>query len=149
MTQLETQGRIILVVDDEPTILMMARYVLEPAGYVVLGAYSGKEGLEVFSERHAELDLVVLDFMLPDIAGDEVMRRMVEIDDTVPFVAASGCSEYEVAKDMRDGAVCFLRKPFDLKAFPAQITAAIGEAAPRRAHCPPAKACAASAESET
>ncbi|MBM3134959.1 MAG: response regulator, partial [Chloroflexi bacterium] len=67
----------ILVVDDEPGVVEIAQVNLEPEGYTVLGASDGLEGLAKI--RSAKPDLVVLDIMMPQMDGWEMLRRM-ELD---------------------------------------------------------------------
>jgi len=73
----------ILLVDDEDSIQTLLTYPLERDGYRVLQARDGDEALRLF--RDQEIDLVVLDLMLPKVDGLEVCRRM-RAESTVPIV---------------------------------------------------------------
>ncbi|WP_273381844.1 response regulator, partial [Symbiobacterium thermophilum] len=64
----------ILVVDDEPSILELVAYNLRRAGFEVLTADNGEDGLRI--AREEEIDLVILDVMLPGIDGFEVLRAL-------------------------------------------------------------------------
>ena len=111
----------VLVVDDEPTIITMARLALEPKGYTVIGACNGTEALELYAQRNEDLALAILDYMLPDILGDELLERMSAINESVRFIAASGCSDDEIAPSFLVGTEAFLRKPFSVKELAERI----------------------------
>ncbi len=70
------EGPIILIVDDEPAVLRYLSSVLVSAGYVPLLARGGKEALEILS--HTRADAVLLDLLMPDMSGAEVIRRIRE-----------------------------------------------------------------------
>lgn len=114
-------GRTVLFVDDEPSIITLAGYALERAGLEVLGAHSGRDALRTYTERHHEIDVVVLDYMLPDMRGDELLARLCEIDDSVPLVAMSGYSREQVDASVRDRVALFLCKPFDLSTLAVKL----------------------------
>lgn len=80
-------GPVILCVDDEPTGLLMRRLLLESQGYCVLAAANGAEGLSLFSSEL--VDLVVLDYMMPDMDGGQVAQKMRGANPAVPIVLLS------------------------------------------------------------
>ncbi|RUM89381.1 MAG: sigma-54-dependent Fis family transcriptional regulator [Thermodesulfatator sp.] len=100
----------ILVVDDEPSILESLRDILEDEGYGVRCVESGEEALRLAEERAP--DLVLLDVWLPGIDGIEVLRRLREIQPTLPVIMISGHGTIEMAvKAVKLGAFDFLEKP--------------------------------------
>ena len=78
---------VILCVDDEPTGLQLRKIILESRGYRVLIADSGPAGLNLFADN--AVDLVVLDYLMPHMKGDEVAERMRETKPHVPIVMLS------------------------------------------------------------
>lgn len=102
----------ILLVDDEPGILMMVKRRLEFEGYEVTAVMNGEEALR--SAREFRPDLVVLDVMLPGLDGYEVCRR-IKADERLrmPVVMLSAMTQQ---KDERAGFECgadaYIRKPF-------------------------------------
>ena len=78
---------LILCVDDEVNGLQLRKIILESSGYRVLIAASGAEGLKLFAEHSVEL--VVLDFLMPEMKGDEVAERMREMKPHVPIIMLS------------------------------------------------------------
>lgn len=89
---------LILCVDDEVNGLQLRKIILESSGYRVLIAASGAEGLKLFAEQPVEL--VVLDFLMPEMKGDEVAERMREIKPDVPIVMLSAYYDLPARVDL-------------------------------------------------
>ena len=102
----------ILVVDDEPAIVETLQFVLEDAGYRVLTAGSAKDCLEVIARERC--DLVLLDLMLPDRPGLEVLEDIGRINRSLPVVMLTAYGTIETAVEAtRLGAANFLTKPWN------------------------------------
>jgi DNA-binding response OmpR family regulator len=103
----------ILIVDDEPNIVVPLQFLMEQNGYSVLVAQSGEEALEVISKDKP--DLVLLDIMLPGMDGFEVceiVRLNPDWRDTkIIFLTAKG-RDVDIAKGMLLGADEYITKPF-------------------------------------
>ena len=80
--------KIILCVDDNEQALSVRKFLLETRGYRVLTALSGEEALEIF--RAGGIDLVLSDLLMPQMDGNELVRRMKEITPEVPMILVSG-----------------------------------------------------------
>lgn len=114
-------GRRVLIVEDEESVRMTLRYNLAARGYVVIEADSGTKGLELARGRHP--DLVVLDLMLPGLAGEEVCRRIrAESDVPILMLTARG-SESEKVRGLSLGADDYMTKPFGVQEFMARVEA--------------------------
>ena len=92
MSESETPGRkmktpVVLCIDDELIGLRVRRILLERAGYTVLGALDGPEGIELFSQH--PIDAVVLDYAMPGMNGAEVATRLREMRPEVPILLLS------------------------------------------------------------
>ena len=115
--------RILLIEDD----LVAARGIsmmLKSSGAVVDHADTGEEGLEL--ARHYDYDIVVLDLMLPDIEGFEVVRRMRVARNDTPVLILSGLSRPQVkVKGLGLGADDFITKPFDKAELLARMQAIV------------------------
>lgn len=103
----------VLIVDDEPNIVVPLEFLMEQNGYSVLAAGSGEEALEVIS-KHTP-DLVLLDIMLPGIDGYEVCE-IIRLepkwrDMKIIFLTAKG-RDVDMAKGMVLGADAYIIKPF-------------------------------------
>lgn len=103
-----------LVVDDDPDLREMLRFVLEVAGYSVYLAQNGKEALELLAETEPLPGLILLDLMMPIMSGDEMLRALKAVHSLaaipVTIVTAS-------AMAMPREASGLLKKPVDLDAL--------------------------------
>ena len=104
----------ILLVDDEPNILVPIEFLMKQQGYEVRKAFSGQEALDTLSGFIA--DVVVLDVMMPGMDGFEVAKRIREHPDLqntrILFLTARG-SEADRDKGYSTGGEVYLTKPFD------------------------------------
>ena len=82
----------ILLVDDEAFILEVSRDMLEAKGYRVLLAGDGKEGIAVYKKNRDEIDIVILDMVMPYMGGGEIYDRLKEINPDIKVLLASGFS---------------------------------------------------------
>jgi len=82
---------VLLCVDDDEVVLDVVQTVLERRGYCVLTATNGDQALEVFKEN--AVDLVLLDYEMPGMNGDEVFKKMKNLNPEVPVVLHSGSPE--------------------------------------------------------
>lgn len=113
----------ILLVDDEPDIQEVARTALEiVGGFTVITAGSGEQALELALSE--QFDLVLLDVMMPDMDGPQVLARLKQNAKTrdlpVVFLTAK-VQSHEVQEYLRLGAADVLSKPFDPMALPADV----------------------------
>src|SRR5438874_9326714 len=124
--------RKVLVVDDEPKIVQLARDYLEHAGFAVIVAHDGKAALA--SARGQRPDLVVLDLGLPELDGLDVARTL-RAESNVPIVMLTGRSEEsDKLVGLELGADDYVTKPFSPKELVARVRAVLrraeGAAAP-------------------
>lgn len=112
----------ILVVDDEPNIVIALEYLLQREGYNVFKAYNGSEALE----RLASLtpDIIVLDVMMPGIDGFEVARRLRQMPalemTKIIFLTAKG-TQRDKESGYASGAEYYMIKPFDNEVFVSTV----------------------------
>ncbi len=106
------QGELILVIDDEEPILLMARATLESYGYRTMTASRGAEGIELY-RKSGEVRAVILDMMMPGLDGPATMRKILEINPKARIIATSGLKATgRVAEAVGEGARAFLQKPY-------------------------------------
>ena len=103
----------ILIVDDEPSIIVPVQFLMEQNGYDVMVAFSGEEAMEIIAEK--KVDLILLDIMLPVIDGFEVCQRVRENPQwnkiKIILLTALG-SDANVEKGLALGADAYITKPF-------------------------------------
>jgi signal transduction histidine kinase len=117
------EGLRILVVDDEPVNIQVLTNLLSMRHYSVLKAYNGKEALELF-QNGAEIDLVLLDVMMPKMSGYEVCRHLREtysLSD-LPIVMLTAKNQIQdVVMGFQAGANDYIQKPFDKDELLARV----------------------------
>jgi PAS domain S-box-containing protein len=106
----------VLVVEDEPIVATVAQSLLERSGCTVALARNGAQALETLSQRHGEIDLILLDMTMPGMSTEDVVRGIRSLDAHVPILLNSGYTSGDAVKHMLDdGSVQgFLGKPYDL-----------------------------------
>lgn len=108
----------ILIVEDEEAISDLIRIHLTRAGYVCEQAFDGKEGADKICSKH--YDLVLLDIMLPEISGYELLDYVKTNDTPVIFITAMGELSDKV-KGLRAGADDYITKPFEMVELLARV----------------------------
>jgi DNA-binding response OmpR family regulator len=117
----------ILLVDDEDAIQRLLTYPLERDGYRVVQARDGEEALRRFAEE--EIDLVVLDIMLPKLDGLEVCKRL-RAESTVPIIMLTARDdELDKVLGLELGADDYITKPFLIREFRSRVRAVLRRAA--------------------
>ncbi|MGC8524735.1 MAG: response regulator [Acidibrevibacterium sp.] len=116
-------GGRILVIDDEPQIHRFLRPALEAAGFAVIPAETAAEGLRLIAGQAP--DLVLLDLGLPDLDGQEVLRRLRGFSDVPVIVLSAREREAEKIAALDNGADDYVEKPFALGELLARTRAAL------------------------
>ena len=110
----------VLIVDDEASIRESLQTLLEMEGYQVETAASGEEGLAHIAEQ--PVDLVLLDFALPDRNGVEVLREIRDRDPLLPVIMITAYGDERTLRRAREaGAEGVFGKPIDFSALKAEI----------------------------
>ena len=115
----------VLLVEDDLDVSRSVSLMLKTAGTVVDQTDTGEEALEL--ARHYDYDIVILDLMLPDMEGYEVVRRMRAARMETPVLILSGLSRPQArVKGLALGADDFITKPFRARALAARLQATLG-----------------------
>ena len=107
------QQQVILIVDDVPKNIQMAMNILKNEGYKMLFAQSGKKAFEIIKTN--EIDLILLDVMMPDLNGFEVCKILKNDENmkNIPIVFLSGKDSSEDIEEAYDvGGIDYIVKPF-------------------------------------
>ncbi len=111
----------ILIVDDEPDIREILRYNLEKAGFNITEASSGDDALNKLSK---DLDLAILDIMMPGNDGYEVCKKIREQGNTLPIIFLTAMDrEFDEVRGLEVGGDDYVKKPFSPKMLIARINA--------------------------
>jgi PAS domain S-box-containing protein len=106
----------VLLIDDEESIRRTTASILKAAGYSVSLAEDGKAGLDIFREKNAEIDIVLLDLIMPNMSGREVFFMLKEIKPDVKVFLYSGYAQHQVTEELiKNGALGLLNKPFRME----------------------------------
>jgi DNA-binding NtrC family response regulator len=108
-------------VDDETAILEITRATLAAYNYHVWASSSGDAAMVLYAQRHAEIDLVITDVLMPGMDGPALMDAMRTINPDVKLIAVSGISS--AAKGLGDCA--FLKKPYSTTALLKMVRSAL------------------------
>lgn len=112
-TEIHPTSPTILVADDEPLVLKLARKTLLREGFRVLLAKDGFEAVEIFEKQHKTISAVLLDLAMPRKNGSETFREIIAIDKNAKVILSSGYSEEETLRLFPKSQLKeFLHKPF-------------------------------------
>ncbi len=107
---------VILVVDDEKHVRNLAEKMLNALGYKVIKAENGAEAIKVFKSRNDEIDMVLLDMIMPVMAGKETYLELKKIKPDVRVLLSSGYSRNGKANEiLNEGVLGFVQKPYRLR----------------------------------
>jgi signal transduction histidine kinase/ActR/RegA family two-component response regulator len=116
----------VLFADDEEMIREMAAEMIKDLGYSAITCKDGQDALEYYQAHNGEIDLVILDIIMPRLGGYNCFKAMKAINPRCKAIACSGYVINDEAKNMLDqGALDFIQKPFTIKTFAAAIQAAL------------------------
>jgi len=103
----------ILIVDDEESVLGITDRMLSSGGYKTLKAASGKKAIQIFRENRSEIDLTVLDMLMPDMDGHKVCNEIKKLDQDARIIFTSGFIMNENDETSKN-IVGFIQKPFHI-----------------------------------
>ena len=121
----------ILIVDDEAMVRAVVRRTLRRAGYSVIEATDGMDGIDVFERHRDVIDLVLLDMAMPIMGGADCFARLREIDPTTRVILASGfTAEEDAQRCLQSGALCFLEKPYSAATLLTEVARGLDQEPP-------------------
>lgn len=126
LPEAQTRRLRVLVIDDEALARIAAVRLLELLGHRTLVARDGREGVDLFAQAPAQIDLVLLDAVMPNLGGGETFRQLRALRRNVPVVMVSGFPHESVVDQlMAEGLDGFLMKPFTLLGLKSAIDNAV------------------------
>lgn len=120
--KLPTGNERILIIDDEPSIVNMARQMLERLGYEVVTQMSSIEALELFCSKPDQFDLIITDMTMPSMTGDKLVKEILNIRPDMPTIISTGFSDKIDAEKVKEiGATEYVEKPVDMRSFAIKV----------------------------
>jgi two-component system cell cycle sensor histidine kinase/response regulator CckA len=125
-----TGSETVLLVDDEKFILDVGGEMLKAMGYRVLAANGGSEAVGIYERQGREIDLVILDMIMPDMDGKKTYEKLKAMNDNIKVLLASGYSmTSQVAEILDRGFNGFIQKPFNMIRLSNKIREILARAA--------------------
>ncbi len=122
VTNPEGAKEMIMVVDDEVHVMMLAKMMLAENGYRVVAAKDGFEAIENYKRLGKEIDLVILDFTMPGMHGDQVFEELRKINPDVCVILSSGFADQTKLNRMfAQGLKEFVAKPYTQQRLLSEI----------------------------
>ena len=121
----------VLIVDDEEIVRYLSSDMLQVLGYKTLMASDGREAVEIYRKRSKEIDLVLLDMIMPRMGGLETLCELKKLDPEVKVVVSSGYEQDEHSQRiMQEGAILYLKKPYMIDSLSQAIQQAFDKERP-------------------
>ena len=111
----------ILLADDEKMVLDIGVQMLKRLGFNVIAVESGKKAIETFQEKNESIDLVILDLVMPDLGGAEVVDAIKGINPDTKIMLSSGYGRDANTVDLMQSCNAFIQKPFSMKELTAML----------------------------
>jgi CheY-like chemotaxis protein len=122
ITDIKKGSETVLIVDDEPHVLQVSKKILEALGYRVYEAAGGEKGIALYQDKKDEIELVILDMIMPGLSGSDTFNRIKEINPEARIVLSSGYSLDGQAQEIMDkGCHGFIQKPFNVKTISVKL----------------------------
>src|SRR5579883_1571761 len=120
------KGELVMIVDDEPAILDLAKGILTHYGYNVLTAVHGADALALYSQNQGKISAVLMDMMMPVMDGPSAIRHLKSQEPGLKIIAVSGLMQNDsIQKRLGDLKIPFLPKPFTTENLLVQLRGAI------------------------
>jgi CheY-like chemotaxis protein len=117
----------VLLVDDEQIVIGVGRQMLEKLGYSVITAASGQEALEIYPAHKDDIQLIILDIVMPGLSAVDIYERLKAINPQVKVLLSSGYGADQQTTEILDrGCDGFIQKPFNMQVLSAKIGEILG-----------------------
>jgi CheY-like chemotaxis protein len=116
-------GKLILVADDEQVLLRLTQRILRLNGFRVLEARNGREAVDLYRQHQAEIDLVILDAMMPALSGLEACQHIRQVNPEAKIILSTGHAEGDdiYNRIMALSRVHFVQKPYSAQQLVALV----------------------------
>jgi CheY-like chemotaxis protein len=115
-TEIKENHGTILLVDDDSAVQIICSDLLKMLGFSVIITSNGRQCIEIYAEKKKDIDIVILDVMMPVMSGDETFLELLKINPQIKVIVSSGFREDpRISKMMVLGAKAFLQKPYTIE----------------------------------
>jgi signal transduction histidine kinase len=123
----QLHGYTVLLVDDEPLVRSVERLALQRAGLTVLEAGDGQSAIDTLTQHREQVDLLVLDLMMPGLDAATTLRSLRALRPDLPVIVQSGYSEEDASRSLEQagGRVTFLQKPFSVQTMLSKVASSL------------------------
>ena len=127
--EIQTGHGSILIVDDESMIVEVGKAMLEKLGYRVFVAQSGQEALDIYRQHTDQINLVILDMIMPGMGGGQTYDRLRKFDESVKVILSSGYTiDGQANEIMKRGCNGFIQKPFSIEVLSRKLHEVLSDA---------------------
>lgn len=113
----------ILFVEDEKWICDIGKQMLEAMGYSCLTAQNGRSALEIYEEKRHQIDMVILNMVMPGMSGGETFGRLIKVNPKIKVLLSSGYGMTEEAAEiLQRGCSAFIQKPFSMNELSQKVS---------------------------
>jgi len=124
----ETGSATVLIVEDEISILRLAKRILERLGYTVLESSTPGRAMDLAQEHAGEIHLLITDVVMPEMNGRELAERLQSLYPDLKVLFMSGYTADVIAhRGMLDAGVHFIQKPFSIRDLAINVREALGD----------------------
>ena len=125
-TENRSGTKTLLIVDDDPIIIEVNSFLLSELGYQVISADSGDQAIEIYGQNKDDIDLVILDMMMPGLSGEQTFEALQALDDQVKVIISTGFArERGVNKLLDNGCLACITKPYEMAQLNRKIQDAL------------------------
>ena len=115
----------VIIIDDDKELCFLMKKCVEKENYIAIIANSGAEGLRLASENRNECSLIILDIMLPDLDGFQVLQKIRQTSNVPVLMLTAKSNEEDKVSGLRMGADDYLTKPFSINELLARVHSVI------------------------
>ncbi|MBP6673024.1 MAG: PAS domain S-box protein, partial [Bacteroidetes bacterium] len=126
MPAIHGEGRTILAIDDEPSVIELLEDTLSASHFTVISTVDPEKGIEIYRAQHQQISLVILDYSMPKLNGKAAFEELRKIDSTVKVLLCSGYSEEETMSGFTSARPSgYFQKPYDTDELVQKVAAII------------------------
>ena len=123
----------ILFVDDSESIVNVVETMLEYLGYRVTVFTEAQEALKVFSEKPSEFDLVITDYVMPNLTGEDIAQKMLRKRSDIPIILCTGKVDLVPDEEVKNkGLRAYIVKPFGVRECAELVRGVLGKEEPMK-----------------